>query len=197
MIDYRVISDAVAFYGARGYRAIDVPWLVGAAATTLTSPGWVRQFETWAGYLPGSGEQSFLELRLRGDLADGRYVCVTPCYRDEQPVTALHRQTFLKVEIISLHTDDPSLPVPDSSFDAALNELGGILTDAKEFMRVTGVDPSVTEQTNEQGHPGYDLVARGVELGSYGVRRFADFSWAYGTGVAEPRFSRVRDGGRP
>ena len=38
---------------------------------------------------------------------------------------------------------------------------------------------------------GYDLQIGGVEVGSYGVRSHRGFKWAYGTGLAEPRFSTV------
>jgi hypothetical protein len=31
----------------------------------------------------------------------------------------------------------------------------------------------------------------GFELGSYGVRQYHDITWIYGTGIAEPRFSKI------
>jgi len=40
---------------------------------------------------------------------------------------------------------------------------------------------------------GYDIVSKkgGFELGSYGIRRCDYLEWVYGTGIAEPRLSRV------
>lgn len=36
-----------------------------------------------------------------------------------------------------------------------------------------------------------DIVFRGIELGSYGIREHKYLKWVYGTGLAEPRFSNV------
>jgi hypothetical protein len=42
---------------------------------------------------------------------------------------------------------------------------------------------------------GYDIVYRGMELGSYGIRedQFTNFKWIYGTGCAEPRLSKLTE----
>jgi hypothetical protein len=37
---------------------------------------------------------------------------------------------------------------------------------------------------------GYDIEYNGVEIGSYGIRKTSFLEWIYGTGLAEPRFSR-------
>jgi hypothetical protein len=31
-----------------------------------------------------------------------------------------------------------------------------------------------------------------IEIGSYGMREYENFKWIYGTGMAEPRFSKAR-----
>jgi hypothetical protein len=36
---------------------------------------------------------------------------------------------------------------------------------------------------------GHDIELNGIEIGSYGWRQNQDIIWAYGTGLAEPRFS--------
>ncbi len=41
------------------------------------------------------------------------------------------------------------------------------------------------------GHLMYDLNYKGIELGSYGTRKYKDINWVFGTGLAEPRLSKV------
>lgn len=41
--------------------------------------------------------------------------------------------------------------------------------------------------TNE----GLDITFNDIEIGSYGIRQHDNFIWVYGTGLAEPRFSRA------
>lgn len=36
---------------------------------------------------------------------------------------------------------------------------------------------------------GYDITYKGIELGSYGMRKCEFLEWVYGTGCAEPRLS--------
>jgi hypothetical protein len=36
---------------------------------------------------------------------------------------------------------------------------------------------------------GHDIELNSIEIGSYGWRQHRDIIWAYGTGLAEPRFS--------
>jgi hypothetical protein len=37
----------------------------------------------------------------------------------------------------------------------------------------------------------YDIMLDGIEIGSYGHRTCLFCNWIYGTGLAEPRFSRI------
>jgi hypothetical protein len=37
----------------------------------------------------------------------------------------------------------------------------------------------------------FDLICKGIELGSYGIRKYNNHKWIYATGVAEPRLSQV------
>ena len=43
---------------------------------------------------------------------------------------------------------------------------------------------------------GYDLEINGIEVGSYGARYHAKIGWwAYGTGLAEPRYTTAMNKG--
>lgn len=187
-IDWGRIARALAFYQARGYKKIEVPWLVEPRYREITYPH-VNAFQTSKGDLVGSAEQSFLQLAFedkiqikdyhwnKGVEAAGRYVAVTPCFRDHQPEDELHQLYFMKVELFepifrTLPTDDFK-PVR-------------LLQDAGEFFASEGALPE-SEVTDE----GIDWTVGGIEVGSYGYRRHEGFGWLYGTGLAEPRFSQA------
>lgn len=176
MIDYHKISDAIDCYAVHGYVYRDVPWLLDKQSVQLAAPEGVRQFETFMGCLPASGEQSFYHQMTLGLLAKGRWQTVTPCFRDEPVTNNLTRTHFLKLELIDVDPDDV-----DWSLDIMVDT-------AYKLMYRLGVE--TTRMVQPDGS--IDLVSLdGVELGSYGVRHIDGYSWVYGTGLAEPRFSRV------
>lgn len=39
----------------------------------------------------------------------------------------------------------------------------------------------------------FDLMYQNIELGSYGIRKVEEFSFIYGTGLALPRFSYIKN----
>lgn len=170
-VDYALIGAAVDFYTARGYSYVEVPWLVSAAAFDVTCPPGVRTFDTYAGRLVASGEQSFLQMLADKKLPPGRYQCVTPCFRDEVAYDELRKMYFVKVELIDT---------------ASLNH-EALLVDALAFF-AQYVD--CREEDMGDGTKDIVTVDGGVELGSYGTRSHAlTGPWSYGTGCAEPRLS--------
>jgi hypothetical protein len=68
----------------------------------------------------------------------------------------------------------------------------GKLQKNKKYVACT---PSYNDLNNEikivKTNIGYDLELNNIELGSYGVRKYGQLHWVYGTGLAEPRFSKV------
>ncbi|MBY0548610.1 MAG: hypothetical protein K2W95_15170 [Candidatus Obscuribacterales bacterium] len=170
-IDYGLIGAAVSFYAARGYAYVEVPWFVTAPAFDVTCPPGVRTFDTYAGRLVASGEQSFLQMLADGKLPPGRYMCVTPCFRDEPQYDDLRKMYFLKVELI----------------DTAQLNHEALLADALAFF-----SQYVPCRAEDMGDSTKDIVTVNgcVELGSYGTRNHAlTGAWSYGTGCAEPRLS--------
>jgi hypothetical protein len=119
-----------------------------------------------------------------GQLKPGRYICATPCFRDEPVIDELHREYFFKVELIN--TIGP--------FDE--DGLLDVVNHAMELFKLFGLDVGViTPENVPLTSNDCDIVTRqeGIELGSYGIREAViydkNIQWIYGTGVAEPRTS--------
>src|SRR4051812_16678582 len=100
MIDYGLIAAALDYYKFCGFKEIDVPWTVSREITEMTKPVACKAFKTDLGDLVGSGEQGFMQMMKDGKLRDGRYVCCTPCFRDEINLNKFKKNYFLKVELI-------------------------------------------------------------------------------------------------
>lgn len=180
MIDYWRIAEAISHYTHLcKYSYIDVPWFVSKESIDITKPLHARYFETFAGHLVGSGEQSLYEIcnRLR---PNERYVCATPCFRDEKVRDSTHLQCFFKVELMH------ALPVNPKT------ALENMMREANEYVHKYGKMAQVKPQIDTVATDiGFDIVINGLEVGSYGVREMDDFMWVYGTGVAEPRFTQA------
>lgn len=171
-IDYAKIAQAVEFYRLRGFEYIDVPWAVQEDAMNVTKPANATNFPLEAFTdLVASGEQSFIEMMFKDELPKGRYVCVTPCFRNETDRTDWTRLYFMKVELID-------------SFDTSEGNLERIVNIAQDFFKqyLSRVDVVKTDI-------GFDIQSCGLELGSYGIRSYHDYKWIYATGCAEPRLS--------
>lgn len=176
-VNWRRLGDAINWYKMVGYTYMEVPWIVPDGPYNATKPTdiGVLSCTTLGGNLVASGEQSFMYLMDCGDKV-GKAVCCTPCFRAESEYGDIHLPYFMKVELIHV-----------SGGKDQLSQM--IQTASNFFENYCGVRCSVVEMPDGS----YDLVGEksGVELGSYGVRRWKDFTWVYGTGVAEPRTSQV------
>lgn len=180
VINYKYISDALEYYQSLGYKYVDAPWIVKDSITAITKPKDINGFYISDGKNPsimtlvGSGEQSFIEMFLTNTLEPGKYVCCTPCFRDEHQYDELHLPYFIKVELIN---------TIDTTKHQLLSMLNDSATFFEKFLDVVCVKTNI----------GYDIVENrmGIELGSYGIRKFGDLKWIYATGLAEPRLSQV------
>jgi tRNA synthetases class II (D, K and N) len=173
-IDYSKLALGLEFYQSRGYGYIEAPWLVSRAATNVTLPEDREVTHTQFGDLVGSGEQSFIELMMRGMTID-KACCITPCFRDEPDYDELHHAYFMKLELIDT--------------DATEENLQHMISDAVAFLG-TFLDVHVIPT----GESSYDIVdnRHELELGSYGFRQFGSRRFIYGTGIALPRLDTVR-----
>lgn len=172
-INWGLLADAVSYYTDLGYKYLEAPWIASQYHIMATCPAPEMVVSSDLGNLVGSSEQSMLQLDHRGLLAKGRYVACTPCFRKD-PLDALHRQTFMKVE---LYANDRF------GTDALDDMIGGALSFFQRHISPEAIGVVAT------GPDTYDIEVNGIEVGSYGMRSFEGVRWVYGTGVAEPRFS--------
>jgi aspartyl-tRNA synthetase len=176
MIDYSLLNSALEFYQQNGFTRIEVPWTVSDSISRATKEFYAKPTRSDDGVLIGSGEQGFLDLMVNGFLPLGKYVTLTPCFRDDE-LDAYHRRHFMKVELIDV--------TPGMTHHAMIR--------LAEMFMLEHIPDHISLQTVATEF-GYDLEYNDVELGSYGTRQYGRHSWAYGTGIAEPRFSEVFHG---
>lgn len=177
MIDYMKLANSINFYKQRGFKQIEVPWVVKAKTSMITAPSvdcLINIDPRQGGTLVGSAEQSFLQMVISKQITPGQYVACTPCFRNEENIDELHWDHFMKVELFK---------------NDAVNESElKILTNTALLFFNTYTDSEIVKTDI-----GYDIVAKGIELGSYGIREHElTGPWIYGTGCAEPRLSTVK-----
>jgi hypothetical protein len=174
-INWKNISDGVEYYRSKGFEYLEVPWVAPTEIMHITYDGPYR-FKTPLGDPVGSGEQSFLHLDSKGELGNGRYMTVTPCFRDEEE-TAFNMRQFVKLELYikgQMFLDENALP--------------DVIDMCKKFFLKKLSSPT---KVIDMGDGSFDIAIRGIELGSYGIRRHHNLHWLYATGVAEPRLSQA------
>jgi thiol-disulfide isomerase/thioredoxin len=177
LIDYKKISDAKDFYESHGYKEIDVPWIIGFEAYASTKPNDREDFYVNGGYLNASGEQSFIDMMLKGEKLT-KNLCITPCFRKEPKLDEIHQLYFVKLELIDT--------------DVSVENLHQMLNLSKEFFEQYRGKKVKTLPMDNEGLM-FDLIEEttGIELGSYGIRTYKDLRWIYGTGLALPRLDIV------
>jgi hypothetical protein len=185
MINYDIIGQSVSHYSGLGYERIEAPWWVSTNVLNMTTPEWIEKtyyLEANKKCLVASGEQSYLYMMVKDRLPVGRkYQTVTPCFRDES-IDFLHKKCFIKNELI--------VNCSGLTIDKAEDMYHRMREDA--FLFFKRYLDAREEETYEDALMSTDIVSpQGVELGSYGIREHSGYTWVYGTGVAEPRLSRV------
>ena len=189
---YKHLIHAIKYYESAGYKWVDVPWVVSEEAVGITRPAWAvgNALSYVAGgkelFPVASAEQSFLQMQmdaLDGSLDNrisGRFVTMTPCFRNEPVIDDLHQPYFMKVELISWDK-------------TSREDMDKMIADARLlFEKDLWVDCVLNLDPDPIGIVAYDLVTShtGIELGSYGIREHPRVGrWLYGTGLAEPRYS--------
>lgn len=190
MIDYEMIGDASRFYSAKGFARVESPWLVTKEIADITTPPGVSTYivqkdtEIKRKVFVASGEQSLLYLINKGFLPNaGRVQTITPCMRND-PFDETHTKYFTKLELMHYSTDDDlsSRKNVDLMIDSALSYFKCMVPTS---------DLSVIESADSDGNTSHDIMLDGIEIGSYGHRSCLFCNWIYGTGLAEPRFSRL------
>lgn len=176
-IDYGLLAAAISAYTKLGYQQIEVPWITSIETVDATQPVKSRRFAVDDGHLVGSAEQGFLELAARGYLNPGKFMAVTPCFRDEKVENRWTQRWFMKLEL----------------WDTVSASYLTVLNDALGVMR-TLTPHALNRCSTGDGCDITKLFDRKfVEVGSYGHRRLEVYGrmveWNYGTGLALPRFT--------
>ena len=170
-INYKRLLESIDYYQTDGYNYINLDWTVDSLVSKITKPEYKKDFYLDENVLVASAEQSFLQMMFDDKLPKGKYVGLTPCFRDET-IDELHRNYFMKVELINTeHVTEYDLQM--------------MLNVALVFHQKY-IDCKIIQLEDNT----YDIVSlNGIELGSYGIRKYKDLEWIYGTGCAEPRLS--------
>jgi len=101
-IDYGKISNSLEHYQKAGFKYIDADWVIPKDIIDITKPSEMAySILNNNQYLVGSGEQSFIHQIKQERLRAGKYICATPCFRDD-PADEIHREYFLKTELINI-----------------------------------------------------------------------------------------------
>lgn len=177
MIDYGRIDRSIKFYEDKGFLRIESPWTVTKDVSSITKPQGKTDWEIIGKnkVLVASGEQSFLYLYLKGFLPKGKYQTVTPCFRDEV-FDKTHTKYFVKNELI----------ITDNITELSLMN---VIDECKRFFEQESGESVDVVKTDI----GYDIELNGVEIGSYGIRSCEYLDWIYATGLAEPRFTLIKN----
>ena len=180
-MELELITFTESFYQSKGYSKIQVPWTVEAEVMDITRPQGKKMFDLLGKQLVASAEQSFLQLIKDQQIAPGKYVATTPCFRDDRE-DELHQHYFLKTELINFDFQNKFV---EKDLDNMINEALELFA---FFLPVQKLATSI----------GFDIVDQklGIELGSYGIRdhQFSDgrkVHWVYGTGMALPRLTYI------
>lgn len=181
MIDYEIISQAINYYKKLGYKYVDLPWYASknSIQSTLPEGSNISTIKHTAGdyYMVGSAEQAFFD-KITELEEEVLYCSCTPCFRDEEP-GFYSVPFFLKLELFAYGKEKHLI-------EHFANKM---IKDAEQLFLGFGLDVVVCDQYCNGKLVGQDLLSKNIELGSYGVRCFDGYYTAYGTGLAEPRFS--------
>lgn len=176
---------ALEAWQSRGFRYVDLPWMVPKEFSDATRPPECRDLSTFYGSFVASGEQSFLQMWTAGLLQGARgYVGWTPCLRDEK-LDGLHQHGFMKAEWFV-----PLDPADAQAWPSLLEKL--VTTQAEVFHLVAKQSSAHLGRTFDivpLGPEQLDIEVNGIEIGSYGRRGFRGRHYLYGTALALPRFT--------
>ena len=172
----------IAFFSSEKYRLIDVPFIVDVDVSALTKPSFVKDiYHSEDKVYVGSGEQSFLQLLKEDKIQCGKYMCITPCMRDENVLDDIHYKMFMKLELIHIlkSTDNPYKKLEEMfSMNVYIN---------------SNHLPDLTWDEITKDKTDVDIYSNGIEIGSYGIRQAYGVNYIYGTGMALPRFTNIKN----
>lgn len=185
MINYSNIDKSIKYYAKLGYSRVEVPWTVTKAVSEITKPSHKKDIELTGKnkVLVASAEQSFIYQYIKGFLPKGKFQAVTPCFRDEV-FDFTHSKYFMKNELINTQ-------------DISVNSLKSMVDNSVIFFKNILNTNHITFNEDIMSKKSYDVIYYGsnkqIELGSYGIREYDNHRWIYGTAIAEPRTTIVKE----
>ena len=182
-IDYKLLTKAVKYFRKQGFTQIEVPWRVSAEAVNATFDSNLS-FKADDRFLIGSAEQGFLELILQNKLKNNMLMSVSPCFRNDVE-DELHQQEFMKLELI--YFSKFNITNMNIEYIAFRNFVIEFITKKLKIQR----ERIQIVQTIENSIYSEDILIDNIEYGSYGIRKFKDYNYIYGTGIALPRASII------
>jgi hypothetical protein len=172
-INWENLIRTLRHYQANDFTYIEVPWTVPPEITKVTYPKRIEGQNTLWGDIVGSAEQSFIYLADREGLPSGKYCALTPCFRVEKEINRRNRPYFMKVELFQ------SIRVNEASLHAIIDQ-------AMDWFKQLAPNGNLEIVNTDEG---LDIDLNGMEIGSYGIRKYKNIHWIYATALAEPRFS--------
>lgn len=174
-VNWERLARYLAYYKENSFTEVSVPWYVAPEISRITCPNEKRSMTIQThGVLVGSAEQSFLALDKAGVLGTGKFVAISPCFRNEDITSRFYQKHFMKVELYDNQT--VTVERMEQIMDCAWRVFKSECDPKMDLSRLNTDD-------------GVDIILNGVEIGSYGIRELDGLRWVYGTGLAEPRFS--------
>ncbi len=188
MIDYKLLDDASKYYNSvADFKRIESPWLVTKEISDITKPVNCSSYivkkdtEETEKVFVASGEQSLLYLINKGFFGNGgKFQTITPCMRNDS-FDSTHTKYFIKLELMNFSTKG-KMDIEDVDY---------IVYEALNFFSSFTKGKYTQPKIVSTGNDCFDIMYKDVEIGSYGLRHTSFCSWVYGTGIAEPRFSRI------
>ena len=184
LINYDILHKAIKYFGKHGFQQIEVPWRVSKEAIegTFNSD---NSFTTEDKFLIGSAEQGFLELKLKNKLHHNQLMSVSPCFRNETE-DYFHQQEFLKLELI--YFSNHPINQEDIQYIAFRRFVINFII---KKLKIKYGEIVIMQTKDKSSIWSEDILINGIEYGSYGIRKFQDSYYVYGTGVALPRVSKI------
>lgn len=210
-IDYNILNNSLYYYELNGFKYLEVDWIVNEEISNITKPPHKKNFYVNDKVLVASSEQSFMQMIHDSKLDPGKYVTLTPCFRDEI-VDKLHKQHFMKTELFVYDTiknlKTEFINVLHLCCDFYKKYTTVIIQHNVTLTNFESSDFGLIEEfiknANEQhvmkdieNIYNFDIIDKKtlIELGSYGIRTSLinniNVAWIYATGVAEPRLSSI------
>lgn len=181
-VNYRRLLKSIDYYNDKGYKRLNLPWIVDEKYVNLTYKGGNKFIIKDGRALLGSAEQAFLKEVLENTL-EGKYQCVTPCFRNDIE-DDLHFEYFMKNELF-VYNEKYNF----KDYELILEKM---VKDAYDFFGVQPYISSIKIIETPESLLSYDILLNNIEVGSYLIREVEldgkKIMYTCGTGLAEPRF---------